>query len=121
MSYDPKSRRNLIRLCHIFIIIGFLNFFAFVAGAYHLGGDALNGKIEAGHYYVFGVRSESGHKVYTEVSRRAYTYSRWHAITLFSSWPLMFVAGYISNKYVEIADDKPPSHNQFCVRRLKPS
>ena len=41
-----------------------------------LGGDALNGKIENGHYYVCGLkRDEIGSIVYTEVSRIAYLIS----------------------------------------------
>ena len=89
---------HILRLCHVFIALGFLNFFAFMGGAFYLGGDALNGRSEAGHYYVFGVRSESGHKVFTEVSHTAFTYSRWHAISLMTTWPFMFVAGYFSNR-----------------------
>lgn len=75
-----------------------VNFVTFVAIAFYLGGDAVNGKIEAGHYYVFGVRSEYGYKVYTEVSERAFNYSKWHAYTLATTWVLMFA--------VSIADDR---------------
>lgn len=48
--------------CTTIIVIGFLNFASFVAVATYLGGDAINGKASKGHYYLFGVRFESGEK-----------------------------------------------------------
>jgi hypothetical protein len=42
----------------------------------------VNGKVDAGHYYLFGVRTEYGHKVYTEVSERVFNYSKWHVYCL---------------------------------------
>ena len=50
------------------IAVGLLNFLIFVAGATYLGGDAVNGKVEGGRYYLFGVRAESGRKVYTRLA-----------------------------------------------------
>jgi len=71
-----------------------LNFVIFVAIATYLGGDAVNGKVEGGRYYLFGVRAEGGRKVYTEVSERVFNYSRWHVYTVFATWPLVMAAGF---------------------------
>jgi len=54
-------------------VITLISFAAFTAA---LGGDALNGKIEEGHYYVRGVlRDSQGGVLYKEVSRSAYVAS----------------------------------------------
>jgi hypothetical protein len=76
-----------------------LNFLIFAAVAIYLGGDAVNGKVEGDRYYLFGVRTESGRKVYTEVSERVFTYSRWHVYSIFVTWPLVMVAAFASNRY----------------------
>jgi hypothetical protein len=98
MSDQPKNS-SFLRTCNMVIAVGLLNFLIFVAGAIYLGGDAVNGKIEGGRYYLFGVRSESGRKVYTEVSKPVFTYSRWHVYSIFVTWPLVMVAGFASNRY----------------------
>ncbi len=59
------------------IAIGILNFVAFYLGTLALGGDALNGKIVDGHYFV----SDHGHL--TEVSAQAFEYSMWHFKSIF--------------------------------------
>lgn len=46
------------------------------------GGDALNGKVEDGHYYL------ASHGRYTEVSQRFFEYSRIHALSAFIAIPL---------------------------------
>jgi hypothetical protein len=84
--------------CRAILVIGFLNFAVFVAIAYYLGGDAVNGKVEGGRYYLFGVRTESGRKVYTEVSEPVFTYSRWHVYSNFVTWPLVMAAAIASNR-----------------------
>ena len=52
-----------------------LNFVAFIGGSIHLGGDALNGYIQASHYFV------CAHGNCTEVSASTWQYSYWHAVT----------------------------------------
>ena len=54
------------------------NFFAFVAIACYLGGDAINGYVKDGHYFLVW----KGHA--TEVARSTYLYSKWHALGLFA-------------------------------------
>ena len=68
---DQPKNSSFRKACNLMIAVGTLNFLIFVAGATYLGGDAVNGKIEGDRYYLFGVRTESGRKVYTEVSGRA--------------------------------------------------
>ncbi len=65
---NGAKTRGFRRACQIFCVVGILNFLVFVAIVSYLGGDAVNGKIEAGRYYLFGVRGEAGRKMYTEVS-----------------------------------------------------
>jgi hypothetical protein len=57
--------------------IWLLNFISFLVGAATIGGDAVNGKAEAGRFYV------SDHGKLTEVSRAVFTYSRFHC---YATW-----------------------------------
>jgi hypothetical protein len=84
--------------CRVVVIGGLLNFAIFVAIACYLGGDAVNGKFEDGRYYLFGVRTASGHKVYTEVSQAVFDYSRWHVYSLFITWPFVMLAAFAQNR-----------------------
>jgi hypothetical protein len=54
--------------------IVFPNFFAFVIGSILLGGDALNGYVKSGHFFV------CSHGSCNEVSAATWSYSYWHAI-----------------------------------------
>ena len=63
------------------------NFVIFLALAQHFGGDAMNGQVVDGHYFL------GQHGKLTEVSEGIYTYSLWHVRSLFVSHPLgMFCA-----------------------------
>jgi hypothetical protein len=90
---EQWSRWTLI-VCVVFI----LNSLIFVALATYLGGDAINGKSEGGHYYLYGVRSESGHKVYTEVSKSVFSYSKWHAYSVLILSPVFMAALLAENR-----------------------
>jgi len=63
--------------------LAIVNFFGALAGAIYLRGDALNGKIEGGKYFL------NWHGQFTEVSAGVFTYSRWH---LFISMALLAAA-----------------------------
>ncbi len=67
------------------IAIGILNFVSFCIVAEVIGGDAINGRIDGGRYFV----SEHGHD--TEVSRSVFEYSRFHAHSVWVTHPLVFV------------------------------
>jgi len=59
-------------------------FFSFVGGSLYLGGDALNGYVRAGHYYV------CAHGSCGEVTRAVWHYSYWHAVAAFAGIALNF-------------------------------
>ncbi len=67
-----------------------MNFLLFFISSLLLGGDGLNGKIEAGHYYL------GNHGDYTEVICPIYLLSRAQGILLFVSWPFVMVAALVS-------------------------
>jgi hypothetical protein len=56
------------------VVLAVINFFAFVGGSLYLGGDALNGHVTSGHYFL------CAHGHCTEVSSAIWHYSYWHAM-----------------------------------------
>ena len=76
-------------LCGFLIAIGMLNFLAFGIIAACLGGDAVNGRSENGHYFF------SSHGKETEVSAAVFNYSRIHVYSVFITHPLAIVCGII--------------------------
>lgn len=89
-------RRALSRVCAAAIVVGVLNFLLFIAGTLLIGGDAVNGKAENGRFYVWGYRN--GSKQYTEVSRPVFNYSRWHCYSVWVTWPLIILAGFVERR-----------------------
>ena len=79
------------RFVTVFSVLAILNFVVFLGVAAHLGGDAVNGKIEAGRYYLWGWNAHTGTKSYTEVTPAVFEYSRMHVYSIFITWPIMFV------------------------------
>jgi hypothetical protein len=74
----------------IAVVIGFANFFWFLAESTSLGGDALNGHVRDGHYYV------RSHGTVTEVSQAAWYWSRSHGISVLGTHLLAMVGmGYL--------------------------
>lgn len=69
------------------VLIAVLNFLAFMIVDFCIGGDAFNGKIEGGRYFV------ADHGRFTEVSPRIWYYSRSHAISIFITHPLGILLG----------------------------
>ncbi len=69
-------------------VTALLNFAVFWVVAVCLGGDAVNGRIQDGHFYL------ANHGKYTEVSERVFDYSRWHVYSTWITHPLAFVAAY---------------------------
>jgi hypothetical protein len=74
------------------VFAGVANFLIFVIGAIYLGGNAMGGESEAGHYFV----SEHGHL--TEVSRAAYLYSQWHARSILLTHPLVLICAWLASR-----------------------
>jgi hypothetical protein len=79
--------RRTIRRLQIVCVVWIINFFAFFIMALVIGGDAMNGKVENGHYLV------ASHGRLTEVSPDIFTYSLWHARIVFVTLPLAMIAG----------------------------
>jgi hypothetical protein len=73
----------------VLFVLGMLNFLTFVAVDATIGGDALNGKTENGHYFVM----DHGH--YTEVSHGLWVYSAIHAGSVFFTQPLGIFGGLL--------------------------
>lgn len=61
-----------------------VNFLTFVLADMYLGGDALNGYIKAGHYFL------CAHGGCTEVSSSVWHYSYWHGVTALGGIVLIF-------------------------------
>jgi hypothetical protein len=95
---EQRQYGSFQRLCNLLIILGLLNFGAFLAGTLYLGGDAVNGKVEAGRYYLFGLRAQSWRKGYTEVSEPVFTYSKWHTYSVLATWPVVMAAAFVSSQ-----------------------
>jgi hypothetical protein len=60
------------------------NFLAFFIGSLYLGGDARNGYVKAGHYFL------CSHGRCTEVTQSVWTYSYWHALIAMGGILLVF-------------------------------
>lgn len=83
------------RFATIVVLLGLANAFVAAAAALVLGGDATGGKIEGGRYFV------ENRGTYTEVSRRAWTYSRIHTRSVEISGPFV-VAGLFTVAYLQM-------------------
>ena len=55
--------------------LAILNFLGFIVSSQYLGGDALNGHVQNGHYFL------CAHGSCAEVSQTLWTYSYWHALS----------------------------------------
>ncbi|WP_428484515.1 hypothetical protein [Rhodopila sp.] len=86
---QPKKRgsRSMMRLLKTVVAVAIVNFIAFVIIAILIGGDAWNGKMENGRYFV------ANHGRLTEVSASVFTYSLWHVRCLFVTHLFGMVAG----------------------------
>ena len=62
--------------------LGMANFVAFAIGALLIGGDAVSGMVQDGHYFV------RNHGRLTEVSASVFHYSLWHARSLWVTHPV---------------------------------
>jgi hypothetical protein len=91
-----RVSRVLRKLTIVATIVGLLDFLLFLAGAFYFGGDAWNGKAEAGRYFLWGYHN--GTKGYIEVSRAVFDYSKWHVYSVMVTWTLMLLAGFASSR-----------------------
>lgn len=74
---------RLVRILLIVgVVVGAANFIALSIGEDALGGNAINGKVEGGRFYV------GSHGKFTEVTRRQFEHSRWHCRSVWFTHPL---------------------------------
>ena len=106
---NAAQTRRFHNACSVLTAVTLLNFVVFLIVAFHLGGDAVNGKVVGGHYYLFGLQHESGHKGYTEVSETVFNYSRWHVYSIFVTWPLMMAALFTQNRITKRSTRNMPT------------
>lgn len=78
------------RVFQAVFILGMLNFVLFFLVSSYLGGDAANGRVEAGRYFV------GSHGRLTEVTADAFLFSLWHARSLFVTHPLAILAAALA-------------------------
>jgi len=83
------------------------NILAYFIVSFEIGGDALKSQVVNGHLYV-------GHQgKFAEVSGAAYTYARWHGISLFLTLPWMGLIGH-RLKTATREDDLSKSSARSC-------
>jgi hypothetical protein len=97
-SREIKRLKRLYSFCGWLCAIWFINFLAFGIGALYLGGDAVNGRIEDGRFYLFGYVYHLGTKGYSEVSQGVFAYSKWHAYSVMTATLICMIAAFVSNK-----------------------
>ena len=83
-----KENRTPLRVLAVVFALCVLNFLAFVTGAAVIGGDAANGKVESGHYFV------GSHGKFREVTPAVFEYSQWHTRSVWLTHPLAILAGF---------------------------
>jgi hypothetical protein len=85
MPATPRARWILSAA----ITVAVLNLWAFVAGAFFLGGEALNGRVDDGRYYLSNL-SDGGPTV--EVSHAVWVYSYVHGVSVIGSHAALVLA-----------------------------
>ena len=78
------THRRRTQLCTMLVLFGLINIMTYTVAYAYVGGDAWNGDVEGGRYFVRGhfLRSVEGHR--SPVSRTVWIYSYVHSITI---WP----------------------------------
>jgi hypothetical protein len=86
-------------LGYTMLAIGLLNFISFGIIMDVIGGDAAEGKIENGRYYV------ESHTHYREVSHAVFEFSMFDTCFWFSSFPLIVGGGFVLDRRNEDKDN----------------
>ena len=84
VAFGRTSRRARLVLRFTSMIV-VANFLVFGLMSQHLGGDAINGMVRQGHYFL------CAHGDCTEVSRSVWVYSYWHTLTAMAGILLVFL------------------------------
>ena len=88
----------LSRFYLILVIVALLDFIFLLGLSFYIGGDAVNGKIENGKYFVWGYNYHNGAKGYTEVSRGVYDFSKWQVYSVGATWSVMLLSTFLYNR-----------------------
>jgi len=75
------------KLWQVLFVIWIVNFFAYLIVASVLGGEALDGKAEAGRYYLYNKTREGGR--FHEVDQSVYIFSIVHSYSLIIPFPFL--------------------------------
>ena len=89
-TLSPEHSIDMQKLAFALRCLSLATFFSFVFVATYLGGEALNGKTEAGQYYL------SWHGHLTQVSRAIFQYSYIHAMTALVLVPITMIVSFVS-------------------------
>jgi hypothetical protein len=84
----PMNKRKKIYALLCFLVM--INLFVYFVISDFMGGNAINGKIENGHYYLWGYSVTKGSKDFTEVSKLVFYYSESHFFVTYLSCAIMF-------------------------------
>ncbi len=90
---------SMKRVALIAVTVGIMNFVAFVAGTFIVGGDAINAdsRCPPGRHCLWDKRLQ---EPCNEVSEGIYLYSKWHAYSVFLSWPPVIASLLYLNRRV---------------------
>jgi hypothetical protein len=83
--------KRTYKILGLFCLLVTVNFIIFVIISFFLGGNAVNGKVENGHYYLWGYSVITGVKGYTEVNKLVFYYSKWHLYVTFICLSVTFM------------------------------
>jgi hypothetical protein len=78
-----KLTMDWSRLSSPALVLAVANFLLFAGISLAIGGDALNGKVEQGRYFLWG-----RHQAYLETTRQVYWFSKVHGFSVFILPPL---------------------------------
>jgi len=88
-------KRTLALGAVLAVVVGAINFFWFIAESSSLGGDALNGRVVDGHYFV------CAHGACREVAQGIWEWNRLHAVSVWITHPAAIVGmAYLLFNYV---------------------
>ncbi|MDB5815371.1 MAG: hypothetical protein JWN23_2488 [Rhodocyclales bacterium] len=87
------NEETKIAACKFLFGLGIANFVVFWILAVYLGGDAVNGKMQDGHFFLMS------HGRYTEVSEAIFRYSKWHVYSTWITHPMVFFCGYFLHRH----------------------
>ena len=101
------SSKAINRICTAMFILGWINFMAFCYIGQRIGGEAIHGKVEGGHYYLAtgyisqGFPPPDAPHSYIEVSPDIFQYSQVHGYFVLVTFPLGLIAGLLGFIYAK--------------------